>query len=235
MPRSRLATTLVALPIIALLLGLGTWQLQRLTWKQDLIATMDARLRAAPQLLDQALAMPAGEREWRRVMAAGRFLHEHQVALYRMSLDGEPGYHLLVPLRLTDGRTMLVDRGFVPADLVEPEARPGSEPRGLVWVTGVLRPPETAASFTIANDPGSGAWYWIDLPALAGAMEIDLLPLVVHADAGAAGSWPKGGQAEFRPSNNHLQYALTWYGLAAVGLVIYVLLLRNRPSRGPAS
>ena len=231
--RSRLATTLVALPIVALLVGLGTWQLQRLAWKQDIIATMDARTAGAPVPLDQALVLPAAEREWLPVMAAGRFLHDRQVALYRISVDGKPGYWILVPLRLGDGRTVLVNRGWVPDSQVDAADRQGSEPGGIVWVTGILRGPETPGTFTNPNDPEAGAWFWIELPALSQAVGVDLLPGVIHADPGPEGTWPQGGQAEFRPRNDHLQYALTWYGLAAVALVIYVLLLRRRPDREP--
>ncbi len=231
MARSRLATTLVALPIIALLIALGSWQLQRLAWKEGLIATMDARLAEAPVPLAEALTRPPAEREWQRVMATGTFLHDRQVAMYRMSVDGEPGYLILTPLRLTDGRTILVDRGFVPQGLVDPDLRPGSEPAGQVWVVGVLRGGETQHTFTNDNDPATGAWYWYDLPALGAAMDVDLLPAVIHADRDPAATWPVGGQAIFAPRNDHLQYALTWYGLAGVAIVIYVLLLVRRPER----
>ena len=231
MPRSRLATTLVALPIIALLIGLGSWQLQRLAWKEGLIGTMHERLAGAPVPLAEALARPAEEREWQRVMATGTYLHDRQIALYRMSVEGEPGYLILTPLRLSDGRMVLVDRGFVPPGLVDPALRPESEPVGEVWVVGVLRGGETQRTFTNDNDPAGGAWYWYDLPAMAAAMGVDLLPVVIHADRDPAATWPVGGQAIFAPRNDHLQYALTWYGLAAVALVIYVLLLRKRPPR----
>jgi len=228
---SRLATSLVALPIIVALLALGTWQVQRLVWKRDLIATMETRLAAGPVPLDEALVRTPEEREWQRVMVAGRFLHDSEAALYRLSVDGEPGYLILTPLRLADGRAVLVDRGHVPGERVDPSARPGSEPEGMVWVTGVLRGPESPNAFANPNDPAGGAWFWIDLPALEADMGLDLLPVVIHADPGPAGSWPRGGQAIFRPANNHLQYAVTWYGLAAVALVFYVLLLRRRPGR----
>lgn len=230
MQRSRLATTLVALPIIALLIGLGTWQLQRLAWKEGLIEVMDTRLAAASVPLAQALARPPGEREWQRVMASGTFLHDRQIAMYRMSVDGEPGYLILTPLRLADGRIILVNRGFVPPDLVDPASRPGSEPVGQVWVVGILRGGEIQQTFTNDNDPAAGAWYWYDLPAMGQAMNLTLLPAVIHADREPGASWPVGGQAVFTPRNHHLQYALTWYGLAVAALVIYVLLLLKRPA-----
>lgn len=229
MRRSRLATTLVALPIIALLVGLGTWQLQRLAWKEDLIAAMEARRAGAPVPLDQALSLAPADREWRRVMATGRLLNDRQVAMYRLSVDGKAGYHLLVPLELADGRHVLVDRGFVPEANIDPATRPGSEPRGEVWVVGVLRPGETPGPFTPDNDPASDAWYWLDLGALGDDMGVDLLPVVIYADAEPGDVLPRGGQAVFDPPNDHLQYALTWYGLAVVALVIYLLLLRKRP------
>ena len=233
MTRSRLATSLVALPIVALLIGLGSWQLQRLVWKRDLIATMETRLDAAPVPLAQALDRPEADREWQRVTATGTYLHDRQIALYRLSVAGRPGYLILTPLRLADGRAVLVDRGHVPQAEVDPSARPGSEPQGTVHVTGILRGGETPQAFTNENDPASGAWYWYDLPAMAAAMELDLMPVVINADAGPAGSLPLGWQAVFDPPNHHLQYALTWYGLAVVALVIYVLLLVKRPARRP--
>ena len=231
MRRSRLATSAVALPVIALLLGLGTWQLERRAWKEALIASMAARTEAAPLPLDTALSMAPAEREWRRATTTGRFLHDRQVALYRVSLEGQAGYHVLTPLDLGSGRHVVVNRGFVPEALADPALRPGSEPAGELTVTGVLRGGEARGAFTNDNDPGRGGWYWIDLEALSRTMGVTLLPVVIHADAGASGTWPRAGQARFRPRNDHLNYALTWYGLAAAALVIYVLLLLETPRR----
>ena len=119
------------------------------------------------------------------------------------------------------------------AELVDPATRPCSEPAGQVWVVGILRGGETPNAFTNDNDPAAGAWFWYDLPAMAAAMDLSLLPAVIHADAGPPGSVPQGDQAVFDPPNHHLQYALTWYGLAGVALVIYVLLLVHRPPGRP--
>ena len=234
MKGSRLAAALVALPLIALLAGLGTWQLQRLAWKNELIATMEARLDAPPIALDEALALASAARAWRRVAATGRFLHDRQVALYRLSAEGEPGYLILTPLELPDGGLVLVDRGHVPEGLAEPEMRPGSEPEGEVRVTGVLRGPERPGAFTNANDPERGQWHWIDLDALSDVAGGPLLPAVIHADADPEGGWPRGGQALVRPRNEHLGYALTWYALAAAAAVIYVLLLLRGRGREEA-
>jgi len=230
---SRILATLIALPIIAALIGLGSWQVQRLAWKADLIATMGERLQEAPMSLDTALALPPEDAEWRLVTTTGQLKADRSAALYRISSSGTAGYQVLTPMALADGRHVLISRGFVAATSFEdalaglPEADDAP-----VSVTGVLRPGEEQATFTNDNDPGTGAWYWIDLDTLSEQAGVELLPLIIVADSDPAGGDLIGGQARFDPPNQHLQYAITWYSLAVVALVIYVLLLRRRRGAG---
>jgi surfeit locus 1 family protein len=228
---SRLAATAVALPAIAMLVGLGTWQVQRLHWKEDLIATMTSRMGAPAMPLADALALPGDQQPWRHVAVSGRFLNDREIQMYRTSPDGDAGYQVLTPLEEDSGETVLVERGWVPLELRDPRSRPGSEADGEVTVTGILQPGETPGPFTADNDPAKGDWYWIDLPAVEQATDTHLLPVVVHADAGATDGWPAGGQMDYDPPNNHLQYALTWYGLAVAAAVIYVRLMLTRGPR----
>jgi surfeit locus 1 family protein len=231
---SRILATLIALPLIAALIGLGTWQVQRLAWKTGLIATMAERLQEAPITLDAALVLPREEAEWRLVTATGVLEADRSVALYRISSDGAAGYQVLTPMALPDGRHVMISRGFVAAtsfvDALTGLPAASGDP---VAVTGVLRPGEEQAAFTNDNDPDAGAWYWIDLKALSRQTGVDLLPLIIVADADPAGGDLIGRQARFDPPNQHLQYAITWYSLAVVALVIYVLLLRRRRGAAP--
>ncbi|MGY8995815.1 MAG: SURF1 family protein [Alphaproteobacteria bacterium] len=233
MQGSRILATLIALPMIAALIGLGTWQVQRLAWKTDLVATMGERLQEAPMSLDAALALPPEDAEWRLVTATGQLKTDRSVALYRISNNGGAGYQVLTPMALAEGGHVLISRGFVAATSFQDALNglPGASD-DLVSVTGVLRPGEGQNAFTNDNDPLAGAWYWIDLEALSDQTGVALLPLIIVADSDPAGGDLIGGQARFDPPNQHLQYAITWYSLAVAALVIYVLLLRRRRGAG---
>jgi len=214
--RSRLWPTLITAALLSVLVGLGTWQVRRLEWKRELIATMDQRMREAP--VDAASIADGQDAAYRSAVAAGQFLLERTFPLFAVSPAGEGGYRVLTPLRLTDGRFLLVDRGWVPY------AGEYFRPSGPVTVAGVLRPPEHHWSQP-ANDPARNEWYGIDLAAMAKAAGIPgFLPYVLEAGTAAnPGGYPIGGRTGVSLVNNHLGYALTWYALALALAVIYGL------------
>ena len=220
--RASLVATLIALPAVVVLIGLGLWQLDRMAWKHDLIATMQQRMNEAPRAMADILAMPADQRAWRPVMVVGRFLNDREMPLYRQDVDdGTPGYDILTPLVLADGRAVLVNRGWVPPDKRDASTRTGA-PRGQVWVTGIVREIGERESFANDNSPETGEWYWIDREAMEVHAGVGLLPLVVVADRDAdASALPRGGQVRLDLRDDHLHYALTWFGLAAAMAVIY--------------
>ncbi len=214
--RPGLGLTLGALVALAVLLALGTWQVQRLQWKTALVEERHERLAAEPVVLP-----PSGEaldwRAWdfrRVVIPDGQLLPEQAQRFGFKAEGGRPGHDLLVPLRRPDGGTLLVDLGFVPAAADGPaSAEAGLEPPP---VTGVLRYRGDDASpgwMTPDNRPAQRVWYWYDMPALRDATGLELLPVVLDASAEPAG---------VDLPNNHLQYAVTWYGLAAVLVAMYV-------------
>ncbi len=230
MRHSPLVITLFVLPMLAVLIGLGVWQLDRLSWKRDLIAAMEQRMGEAPLELSEILALPADERPWRPVRVVGTFLNDREMPLYRPAVDGGAvGYHIITPLLLADGRAVLVNRGWVPLEKRLAESRTGS-PEGQVWVTGIVRDVGERTTFTNDNNPSTGEWYWFDPDAMAAEAGVPLLPIVVVADQGSdPQQLPIGGQVRLEIPNHHLQYALTWFALAAVLLVIYgILLMRTR-------
>jgi surfeit locus 1 family protein len=231
--RSLLWPTIWSALGLLLLLGLGTWQVQRLHWKEGLIAERNAALAAAPvalpKTLDEARAL-----EFHPVRAEGEFLNDHELYINAQSFSGAAGFHIVTPFRLVDGAIIFIDRGFVPTDRRAPATRADGEIAGHTAVTGLLRLPEPAGWFTPANEPQKNSWFSIDLPAMAQAAGVDdALPFYI--DAGKApvpGAWPQGGQTITDLPNNHLQYAITWYALAAALVAIYIrFALRRRRSQ----
>ena len=231
--RPQLWPTLVAAGGLAVLLALGTWQVERLHWKEALIAERAAQLAAPPEPL------PAQSGDWRawdfrRVTVAGEFRHETEQLYGVAAVAGRVGHDVLTPLVRPDGAAILVDRGWVPADQAHPAARRQGQLEGRVEITGIARYRGEGRPgwFTPDNQPEQGLWYSYDLPALEAAVGMELLPVVVEADATAnPGGLPQGGRTNLVLPNNHLQYAITWYGLAAALLAIYVAVSLERGAR----
>lgn len=227
--RGRRATFLLAFTGFALLIALGTWQIERRAWKADLIARIETRLALPPAALDELLAQP-DQADFRPVRATGRWLHEHEFHLAARGYRGNPGYHVVTPLLLDGGETaVLVDRGWVPLERRVPQSRAAGQATGGVVVEGIARQPTKPGAFTPDNRPDQNQWYWIDLAAMrAGAGAARLAPLLIEAGPAVnPGGLPIGGQTRVTLSNNHLQYALTWYALAVALAVIYLITARR--------
>jgi surfeit locus 1 family protein len=237
--RRILTLTLAALAGFVVLIGLGTWQVERLHWKQALIAERSAAISAPPAELPPT---SDGTRplEFHRVQVKGTFLHDREILVHAIERQrGAAGYLVLTPMRLADGAVVLVERGWVPTDKRDASTRSQGDLPGEAVVDGLLRlaPAEKPGRFVPANDPGRGEWFWIDLPAVARAAGVpEALPFYVEAGpAPNPGGFPVGGQANTDLPNDHLQYAITWYSPAAALAVIYFLLLRREraASRNP--
>jgi len=216
---------------ILMLLGLGTWQVQRLFWKEGLIAERQAGVRAPPAALPSSLDAARGL-EYHHVNATGTFLPDRELFLGASDREGHLGYHVIEPLRLASGAVLLVDRGFVPEDHKLPATRAAGEPRGEVTITGLLRlaPPEKPHWFLPDNNAQRNYWFWIDIPGMTRAAGLEhVLPFYVDADATPnPGGLPVGGQTPLDLPNNHLQYAITWYALAVVLAIMGFIFLRRR-------
>lgn len=229
-------TAAAVLAALAILLSLGTWQVQRLYWKEGLLADIaERRAAAAVPLSDiEAMAAGGGDIEYRTVTASGRYINNkerHFFATYR----GRTGYYIYTPLQLDDGRYLFVNRGFVPYENKEPEMRKQGQLTGQQTITGLARAKLAAKpSFLVPdNDLAKNIFYWKDLDVMAQSVGLDqakVIPFFVDADATPnPKGMPTGGVTEVDLPNNHLQYALTWYGLAAVLVVIVTIsILRAR-------
>ncbi|HEY1247047.1 MAG TPA: SURF1 family protein [Hyphomicrobiaceae bacterium] len=222
--------TLMALAGLAVLIALGTWQMQRKRWKEDLIGRIAARVHAdAVSLPLEAGAAAKDDLEYLHVTARGRFHHDKERYLYAPTA-GNPGWHVYTPLELPSHRVVWVNRGWVPESRKAPETRRQGQIQGEVEVRGLVRGQSKPGLFTARNEPSHNVWYWPDLPAMTasafagGPLAADPLPLVVEADARPEppGGLPRGGVTRLELPNRHLEYALTWYGLAAALAGVYL-------------
>jgi surfeit locus 1 family protein len=222
--------TIASLIAFAILVTLGVWQLERLQWKRALIGQANANLAAPALALEQALSLGAERAQYHRVSVTGRFDNTKEVFIFTTGADGAPVYHVVTPLELADGRALLVDRGYIPLTLRDPKARQGGLRGGVQHVVGVWRIPDAAGLFTPAPDLAKRVWYARDVAAIAKADGVTLAAgVIVEADATPnPGGWPKGGQTVVQFRNEHLQYAITWFALAAALLGVYLAYHRSR-------
>jgi surfeit locus 1 family protein len=208
---------------LAILASLGTWQLQRLAWKEDLIGRIKSRAHSEPAPLpprEEWAKMASGDYEYFPVRVAGVFEHAREALVFRPAggAEKQPGYHVMTPLELKgSGGTIFINRGFVPEALKAPSARPLGQVAGEVIVKGLLRAPEPRSMFTPGDQPTQGLWYTRDPAAMAKHFGIEhAAPFSIDADATPQpGGWPKGGATVVSIRNDHLAYAVTWYGIAA--------------------
>ena len=242
---ARSATSFRLFPLIAvslgvvILLALGVWQVQRLAWKTALLARIAALQTAPPEPLGVVLnrlgrpGQPAqGEVDFVRVQTTCPTLQQTPTLHLYAILDGVLGDRLITACPLGDSRyrSLLVDRGFVDRDRLG-EVRPGPAIDGPV--VGVLRRPEPATWLSLPNTAAKNDWHTRDLPAMAAALKApDPAPVVLMLERPAAP--PPGPRPAAIPTdipNNHLGYALTWFGLAAGLVGVYVAKLRRgRPA-----
>lgn len=231
--RFPLGLTITVAIAFAILIGLGTWQVKRLHWKEGVLARV-AALQAAPArpagpVLAQIAA--GGDADFTRVSVTCPGLAKAPFVELYFLRDGQAGSRLISACRLDGGpyRTVLVDRGFV-ADTVPARPPVDLADTAPVALTGVLRKPEHGNLFSPANTPGH--WYVRDVAGMAAALHAPApAPLFLMAETATNPGWTALVPAPLPVEipNNHLSYALTWYGLAAALLGVYAAMLRRAP------
>jgi surfeit locus 1 family protein len=222
--RPTLWPTLFSVPALIVLIGLCLWQVQRLHWKDALIADREARVAAEPIAVPAEGGDPAGV-DYRRVRLEGAFRHDKELFLGARSLNGNVGYQVLTPFELSGGGAVLVDRGWVPLERKAPESRPEGQLAGPQAIDGIVRLAPGKVWMQPDNEPANNMWFFVDLPAMKTTSGV-ALRTDLYVDAGPAqnpGKYPVGGQTRIELPNDHLQYAITWGLLALALAVIYVL------------
>ncbi len=220
----RVALTLLgALLGLALLVSLGVWQLQRLEWKQGVIARLEARLYGAPEPLPAA-PDPAVD-AFAPVRLVGTIGDD---ALRVIASDKRVGpiWRVVSPFELEDGRRLLLDRGAIPA------SREDGPAGGRASVTGNLHWPDERDGWTPEDDPEGNVWYARDVDAMAAALATEPVMVIAREVAPASGAPPEVMPLPLDAAgipNDHLGYAVTWFGLAAAwAAMAAALLLRGR-------
>jgi surfeit locus 1 family protein len=236
-----LEPTVFAIAGIAILVGLGIWQLDRKAWKENLIAAMATRLSREPADLpprDRWDHVLAEREEFARVGFPAEFLPGEEALVYsagsafRPDVTG-PGYFVFAPARLAGGSIVIIDRGFVPLDRKDPASRAEGAPHGSVDIVGIVRWPEARGLFTPADEPQNNVWYLRDIKAMAAAKKWSTAaPFYIEQESPVPpGGWPKPGKLQVNLPDNHLQYAITWFGLALALAGVYLVWIIRRLRR----
>jgi surfeit locus 1 family protein len=241
--RGILEPTIFAIVGIAILAGLGLWQLDRKVWKENLIAAMTERLAHTPADLpprDRWGRLLPEREEFARVGFPAEFLDGQEALVYsagsalRPDVQG-PGYWVFSPARLAGGSLIIVNRGFVPLDRKDAASRTQGVPHGSVDIVGIVRWPETRGLFTPADEPQNSVWYLRDIAAIAAAKKWAVAaPFYIDMEQPVPpGGLPKPGKLQINLPDNHLQYAVTWFGLALALAGVYLVWLTRRFRRVP--
>ncbi|UFN51220.1 SURF1 family protein [Roseomonas sp. OT10] len=219
--RRLLVPFLAALPVLAVLLALGTWQVQRMHWKHDILARIAASEAGPPVPLTAA---PPGD--YAKVAATGRFRHDLESRLWLEVRDAVLGAHLLTPLERPGLPTLLVDRGWVPLE----RSRPIDRPEGEVQVVGFTLPQDRQGLFSARDDVVGRHFYTLDTAAIATALglgPVEPFALIALGEI-PPGALPVPARTLPRPNDPHLGYVITWYGLAVALVLVFAVFARRR-------
>jgi surfeit locus 1 family protein len=216
--------TLAALVALAILIGLGTWQLQRRDEKHAMLAQIEARrtMTAVPV----ELILPVGDYAmYRPATATGTFTHDAEAYVSEARTDTgptRPGVRVMTPFQLTSGDTILVDRGWVPEERRDPATRAEGQVSGVITIEGSFRRSAPGSAFTPPPDTRTRTWYRRNAPDIARALGLQLRTPLVFEAAGRVNGGPEPLPTAVRIPDNHLNYALTWYALAIVLVLVYL-------------
>ncbi|MEP2943689.1 MAG: SURF1 family protein [Hyphomicrobiales bacterium] len=241
--RSFFFLTIAAITALGVLIALGSWQVKRLSWKEALIARVEAQIASPPVPLEDVIPAQTelrgtdNDTEYQPVSVVGTFDHSKEY-FYFATLDGASGFHVYTPLKINAAKAVspsivFVNRGFVPDDKKAQETRPDSLTSGEVTITGLFRWPdvEKPNSFIPDNDVEANIFFWRELALMrneAGYSADELHPFFVYENKKIDVSLPVGGVTIIDFPNSHLAYAITWYGLALTLIGVYGALLIGR-------
>lgn len=206
-----------------LLCSLGSWQVYRLTWKNDLIDRIKQGVLSDPVPLPASVSDVSAMR-YKKIRVEGQYMHDKEIHLYTgpRRFKGKPGYSIITPLLRHDGTVVLVDRGWVPAENKKRSTRLESVELKSELVEGILVPGESKRFYVPDNDVERNLWFWVDIPFIASYLGKDIEPYYIRKlGEYKEGRLPIPGDYTIRIRNDHLQYAITWYCLSIILVVIY--------------
>lgn len=211
--KPQLIPTLFIIVSSVVMTALGVWQTDRLVWKNKLIEEIVAvqnlpALEALPENIDNL--------DYRKVKLSGIFRYDKALHMIGRQHGNFPGYFIITPFELeNDGRIILVNRGFSPSGKE-------SKPEGIQIIEGVIRPARKKRFFAPENIPEKNIWFYENINAMSKATEISLTPLVIEAvGKEEEGVFPIPNNGEINIKNNHLGYAITWFSMVVIGLIMF--------------
>ena len=225
----RLWPTVMTVPILIFLILLGNWQVERLDWKLGLIEQIETRAFMDPIDLPFNTSN-LDDMEYLSVSVKGHFNNDQEMTFYSVGPNGAAGYDLYTPFTTVDDKLIIVNRGWVPERMKNQEGRPETLIDGEQIITGLLRKPSTKLWYGPENEPENNNWYYGDIDGMAKAHNLNAVyPMYLYAViTDKKPSFPIAGRTEFNIVNNHLDYAMTWYGLAIVLVVIFIIACTTR-------
>lgn len=211
--------------------GLGVWQVKRLYWKLDLIERREKLLSLPSLPLDTSLTPEEIYSEpfmSRSIKVEGKFLHDKEMYVAPRTLEGKNGAHIVTPFETSDGKTILVNRGWVPHDKVNPERRKSGQIEDKVTIEGVLRKKTGKASYFIHdNNPSKNEWFWINIDEMASHSKSEPIFLDLMPNQNKSFEYPLSGITMMPLNNPHLNYALTWFSLSAILTGMSIVIIRR--------
>ena len=215
----------------SILCALGIWQLQRLEWKQGLIERIDTRVHQEPISLQQVASVwgETADVAYLPLTITGQFLHHQERYFYSLTF-GKVGWEVFTPFDTGTG-IILVNRGFILEHFQNPASRSEGQVEGVVTLTGLARESGFQGDFVPDNDEAGNVWYWRDLMSMSvsvGISEENILPFYLDLVSPAPpGGVPLPGVTRLQIPNKHFAYALTWFALAGVLIIIVAIFIRN--------
>ena len=201
---------------LLILVSLGTWQLERLRWKTDILSSMKESLSLPPLKITDQVIDNIGQYSFRRIQLTGNYLYKNNITIYSKVLNKKVGKHLIVPLETKYG-IILVNRGFIPSDFnIENNIKSGE-----ISINGIVKFQQKINYFTPNNNVIKNEWYYININEVSNFLSLPLLNFYIVEENNIKEKYPVGSQYNINIPNDHLQYAITWFSLA-LALCIFI-------------
>ena len=216
--------TFLSIPAFIILLILGTWQVNRLSWKTDLIKDYNNKFNDHSVKFSE-ISNEILNFKYRKIEVSGFFNHNQEINLIGKTYEGNAGYHIITPLTLIDGNVILINRGWVPKKYLDKKSRIFTLSDELTKVTGLIRMPQEKGYFVPQNEPQNGFWFTVKPPEILNFLKIngEKRFYIDELRFNNKIKLPIAANGRIKFPNNHLQYALTWYILGFGLLIIYFL------------
>ena len=218
--------TIFTIQSFIILIVLGTWQVQRLGWKSDLISEYNNNFEKQPVTIDEVLKDSLNYK-FRKVLVKGEFDNDKEIQLIGKTYEGNAGYHIITPFFLENNKIIYINRGWVPKKYIKKESRGFSLISGETEIIGLIRMPQKKGYFVPENEPDNGFWFTIKPTEIKKHLKIDKETFIIKFYVDALRqekkiNLPIGIKEKINIRNQHLSYAITWYSLAIVLMIIYI-------------